>query len=200
MLSKMGWSEGAGLGTALQGDTEFLRVKKREDARGIGMDVKEKLDHVSDHVNSFNDILRKLSAAHSLSASTAQISSQGGVVYGSKRVAYAKVRNAKLVSGYSHEDLANILGKPAEKIPQVPSGSAVGGDATSEASNSAPEEESINRTHKRRKTLGSEAAERSAAVTEEKGETAQEKKREKGKRQKEEKRRKEKGKEQRIKP
>ena len=44
MLQKMGWSEGKGLGKSEQGVTSHVRVKKREEAVGIGADVPEQMD------------------------------------------------------------------------------------------------------------------------------------------------------------
>ena len=44
MLQKMGWSEGKGLGKSEQGVTSHVRVKKREEAAGIGANEPEKMD------------------------------------------------------------------------------------------------------------------------------------------------------------
>ena len=45
MLQKMGWSEGKGLGKSEQGVTSHVRVKKREEAVGLGADVRENIDY-----------------------------------------------------------------------------------------------------------------------------------------------------------
>jgi len=44
MLEKMGWKEGAGLGKDSQGIVEHVKVKKREEAVGIGADAKARMD------------------------------------------------------------------------------------------------------------------------------------------------------------
>ena len=44
MLEKMGWKSGDGLGKEGQGMTEHVKVKKREEAVGLGADAKERMD------------------------------------------------------------------------------------------------------------------------------------------------------------
>jgi hypothetical protein len=35
MLEKMGWEDGKGLGAKLEGETEFIKIDKRPDNRGL---------------------------------------------------------------------------------------------------------------------------------------------------------------------
>eukprot|EP00937_MAST-01D_sp_MAST-1D-sp2_P005233 g5233.t1 len=44
MLEKMGWSKGKGLGKEEQGMSDHIKVKKREEAVGLGADEPEKMD------------------------------------------------------------------------------------------------------------------------------------------------------------
>ena len=44
MMSKMGWSEGEGLGKNKQGMAEAIKVKKRQDQEGLGAEEMRKYD------------------------------------------------------------------------------------------------------------------------------------------------------------
>eukprot|EP00762_Andalucia_godoyi_P004256 ANDGO_05580.mRNA.1 Protein PXR1 len=133
LLAKMGWQAGNGLGAAQQGTTTHIRVAARsstENTVGIGAD-KIKMDHVSEHIDEFNSVLMKLQSAHKVHSTRGidrmdsmdnvdgvdgasigdGITKKEGVVYGSKRVTYNRIKTAKMVQSYSDQDLANILGK-----------------------------------------------------------------------------------------
>lgn len=61
MLVAMGWQEGKGLGTKGNGITEHIRVKKKIDNSGIGLEAadKAKMD-VSAKTVVFHSVLKKL--------------------------------------------------------------------------------------------------------------------------------------------
>jgi len=63
MLLKMGWKEDKGLGKDESGNTSFVKIKKRED--GIGLGVEKSTDGAGDHgwnatTQSFNAVLNAL--------------------------------------------------------------------------------------------------------------------------------------------
>ena len=53
LLSKMGWSEGEGLGASKQGDADFIQVTNKKDKRGIGFDA-ESSDKLAMHMVGTN--------------------------------------------------------------------------------------------------------------------------------------------------
>jgi len=74
MLSKMGWSEGKGLGANEQGMSEYIRVKERSDQyAGMGFDLAS-LNKVSSHMDNFNSILSSLQVVKSGDSNTTKVS------------------------------------------------------------------------------------------------------------------------------
>ncbi|KAK9506535.1 hypothetical protein O3M35_008455 [Rhynocoris fuscipes] len=107
MLEKMGWTPGKGLGVNEQGMVDILRVKIKNDFKGLGCDKK-----VEDWIKTqedFNNLLGELGAdgddqkvgKQSLEERSKSIKS---------RVHYHKFARGKDLSRYSSDDLKSILG------------------------------------------------------------------------------------------
>merc|ERR1712188_295186 len=61
LLERMGWKEGAGLGSNMQGSTKSLKISKRRDTRGVGMDLKTHSDKAwLSSASGFQDVLARL--------------------------------------------------------------------------------------------------------------------------------------------
>ncbi|EDW74250.1 uncharacterized protein Dwil_GK21829 [Drosophila willistoni] len=58
MLEKMGWSKGHGLGANLDGQQEFVRVRFKNDAEGLGFEARD--DQWTTHEEGFNGLLKAL--------------------------------------------------------------------------------------------------------------------------------------------
>ncbi|KAH8331753.1 hypothetical protein KR074_010703 [Drosophila pseudoananassae] len=58
MLEKMGWSKGKGLGANEDGNQEFVRVKFKNDADGLGYEARD--DQWTIHEEGFNGLLKSL--------------------------------------------------------------------------------------------------------------------------------------------
>ncbi len=62
MLQMMGWSEGKGLGVNEDGATAHIKMKKKDNSRGIGADIGQN-DRWDSTMSGFNSVLDKLAAA-----------------------------------------------------------------------------------------------------------------------------------------
>ncbi|XP_068144396.1 LOW QUALITY PROTEIN: PIN2/TERF1-interacting telomerase inhibitor 1 [Drosophila tropicalis] len=58
MLEKMGWSKGRGLGANEDGQQEFVRVRFKNDAEGLGFEARD--DQWTTHEEGFNGLLKAL--------------------------------------------------------------------------------------------------------------------------------------------
>ncbi|KAH8280472.1 hypothetical protein KR018_007932 [Drosophila ironensis] len=58
MLEKMGWEKGQGLGARKDGDLEFVRVRFKNDAEGLGYEARD--DQWTVHEEGFNGLLKTL--------------------------------------------------------------------------------------------------------------------------------------------
>ncbi|XP_017093913.2 PIN2/TERF1-interacting telomerase inhibitor 1 isoform X1 [Drosophila bipectinata] len=63
MLEKMGWSKGKGLGANEDGNQEFVRVKFKNDADGLGYEARD--DQWTIHEEGFNGLLKSLNGGSS---------------------------------------------------------------------------------------------------------------------------------------
>merc|ERR1712189_89886 len=59
MLTKMGWSEGNGLGANLSGNVSHIKVNKRGSNAGVGLKKSHEDDWIS-HQDDFNALLNSL--------------------------------------------------------------------------------------------------------------------------------------------
>ena len=66
MLTKMGWTEGKGLGKKEDGMATHVKVKKKNDAMGLGADGPDCLGRQgwSETSQSFGDVLASLATAY----------------------------------------------------------------------------------------------------------------------------------------
>ncbi|KAH8290418.1 hypothetical protein KR054_002820 [Drosophila jambulina] len=58
MLEKMGWSKGNGLGARQDGEKDFVRIRFKNDAEGLGYEAKD--DQWTTHEEGFNGLLKSL--------------------------------------------------------------------------------------------------------------------------------------------
>lgn len=70
MLSKMGWTEGTGLGKNKDGIQEHVKAIKKFDTRGIGADSKTSVQLYTAKTVAFSDILKKLAAEYGTATQT----------------------------------------------------------------------------------------------------------------------------------
>ncbi|XP_043279661.1 titin [Venturia canescens] len=116
MLEKMGWSSGKGLGRNLDGMTEHIRARFKNDQGGIGYSNDDQDKQWTQHQEGFNELLQKLQGSETaepvpkeneLSGKSLELKSQQSRA----RVHYKKFTRGKDVNKYSTKDLANIFGK-----------------------------------------------------------------------------------------
>lgn len=62
MLQMMGWTEGKGLGVNEDGATAHIKMKKKDNSRGIGADIGQN-DRWDSTMSGFNSVLDKLASA-----------------------------------------------------------------------------------------------------------------------------------------
>lgn len=122
LMKEMGWEEGQGLGKHKQGIKEHVKVKKKQDTTGVGVD--KAANNWTFNTTEFDNILKKLKV---------QVAgSEDGVANKEKQEVektqtttpvlktarpqgrYKKRERGKLVSGYSEKDLQEILGNRCE--------------------------------------------------------------------------------------
>ena len=121
MLTKMGWSQGKGLGANEDGSQNFIQVKYKNDVGGIGFEHRD--DQWTEHESVFNSLLQKLSTDKTDNSETTTEATQDpksalsgeSLEVKSKqsraRVHYQKFTRGKDLTRYSEKDLANIFGK-----------------------------------------------------------------------------------------
>ena len=61
MLQMMGWSEGKGLGINMDGTTAHIKMKKKDNSRGLGAEIGQN-DRWDSTMGGFNETLAKLAA------------------------------------------------------------------------------------------------------------------------------------------
>lgn len=119
MLAKMGWNKGSGLGKAQHGSLDFIQIRYKNNANGLGYDgLKD--NQWTENESQFDNLLKSLNGnsepnSNSGSADEQQPSKTKSLEEKSKlsraRVHYKKFTKGKDVHKYSEKDLANILGK-----------------------------------------------------------------------------------------
>uniref|UniRef100_A0A7S4D8K4 PinX1-related protein 1 n=1 Tax=Heterosigma akashiwo TaxID=2829 RepID=A0A7S4D8K4_HETAK len=115
MLSKMGWSEGKGLGKNEDGNSSHIIVSKKTDALGLGCD-KDTIGNSgwSSSIQSFTDVLAQLNAkygsAEKDSKKKKKKSTKKALTLSGKRVMYSKMTKAKDISNYTADEKAKVLG------------------------------------------------------------------------------------------
>lgn len=143
MLEKMGWTKGSGLGANLNGEKDFVRIRFKNDAEGLGFEQRD--DQWTVHEDGFNGLLKSLNGEDSggidkepeseeearpmgfgfkaiepeepskkkLKENTSGMSLEERSKQSRARVHYKKFTRGKDLALYSEKDLANIFGKKA---------------------------------------------------------------------------------------
>ncbi|KAJ3334411.1 PIN2/TERF1-interacting telomerase inhibitor 1 [Gonapodya sp. JEL0774] len=134
-MSKLGWSEGEGLGVNGDGSATHVQVAFKQDSLGIGAEKKHE-DNWLENTDAFDRLLKSLNekvaagavaaaddgALEKAAAANAQVESlkekedQARLKFGRNYHRKKFVRN-KLVSNYDSRDLANILGTASLDTP-----------------------------------------------------------------------------------
>ncbi|EDV55331.1 trichohyalin isoform X1 [Drosophila erecta] len=141
MLEKMGWTKGSGLGANLSGEKDFVRIRFKNDAEGLGFEQRD--DQWTVHEDGFNGLLKALNGDDSgandkepeseeearpmgfgfkavepeepskkkLKENTSGMSLEERSKQSRARVHYKKFTRGKDLAQYSEKDLANIFGK-----------------------------------------------------------------------------------------
>ncbi|XP_008810116.2 PIN2/TERF1-interacting telomerase inhibitor 1 isoform X3 [Phoenix dactylifera] len=127
LMKQMGWEEGEGLGKDKQGIKGYVRVKNKQDNKGIGVDNPSN-NWVFD-TSQFDNILKRLKVQvaepeEKESLETKEVYLKSGndrsVVNPVPKVTrpqgrYKKRESGKIVNAYSEKDLQGILGNKAEE-------------------------------------------------------------------------------------
>lgn len=111
----MGWTKGNGLGKQQNGNRDFIQIRYKNNANGLGFDGLKDNQWTD---NEFDNLLKSLngnSDSNSGSPKEQEESGSKSLEEMSKasraRVHYKKFTRGKDVHKYSEKDLANILGK-----------------------------------------------------------------------------------------
>lgn len=122
-MAKMGWEKGKGLGKEQHGNLDFIQIRYKNNASGLGFQGLQD-NQWTQHEDTFNSLLNKLNEKEANSGSNSG-AEQEPVVEAKKtrksleeqskksraRVHYQKFTRGKDISRYSSKDLANIFGK-----------------------------------------------------------------------------------------
>jgi len=118
MLTKMGWSEGKGLGQKLSGSTSHIRVNKIGSSAGLGSKKSHDDDWIS-HQDDFNALLSSLNQGSS-DTSNKLSSLESKVKSSKKKILYKRFIKSKDLSNASSQDLACIFGQRSQSAPVTP--------------------------------------------------------------------------------
>ncbi|CAG5097060.1 Oidioi.mRNA.OKI2018_I69.XSR.g14914.t1.cds [Oikopleura dioica] len=119
MMEKMGWTFGNGIGANEDGRKEHVKIRVKQDNRGVGCSLKYDRQWVA-HQDTFGDILADLNAttdapAERVLADTVQVSSLAKT--GSKSGhRYGKFTKAKDLTGASAKHLEEIFGRSSASV------------------------------------------------------------------------------------
>uniref|UniRef100_A0A6P4FHV5 LOW QUALITY PROTEIN: PIN2/TERF1-interacting telomerase inhibitor 1 n=1 Tax=Drosophila rhopaloa TaxID=1041015 RepID=A0A6P4FHV5_DRORH len=150
MLEKMGWTKGNGLGAKQDGEKDFVRIRFKNDAEGLGFEARD--DQWTTHEEGFNGLLKSLNGEDNeangkesepeeearpmgfgfkaedpeepskkkLKEKISGMSLEERSKQSKARVHYKKFTRGKDLTQYSEKDLANIFGKKATDHIDVP--------------------------------------------------------------------------------
>jgi Pin2-interacting protein X1 len=107
MLSKMGWSEGKGLGAEESGMQDYIKVKVKDNNYGIGADARTS-DNWLENAFAFDSLLQDLKNDTNV---VVPETNPEPVVMGYRHSHRAKFVRNKVVSNYDNHQINNILGK-----------------------------------------------------------------------------------------
>jgi len=127
MLTKMGWSEGKGLGANEDGNLEHIKVNKKRDMKGVGH-THNPVDNWLENNSGFASVLSRLNSVYSKGKSSSESSDSdsdadsddkksSNVIKkpAGARYRYHKLVKAKTAKGYSEIDVKAILGGTKKK-------------------------------------------------------------------------------------
>eukprot|EP00112_Aurelia_sp_Birch-Aquarium-sp1_P017800 Seg417.1 transcript_id=Seg417.1/GoldUCD/mRNA.D3Y31 product="PIN2/TERF1-interacting telomerase inhibitor 1" protein_id=Seg417.1/GoldUCD/D3Y31 len=120
MLSKMGWSEGKGLGANESGTVSHVKVTKRKDSLGLGASTFHEDNWIA-HQDDFSALLSKLNQTGSKkNEESKQASLQNDVKQSQRKIHYGKFIKSKDLSLKSKNDLACVFGQRSKSTPSTP--------------------------------------------------------------------------------
>ncbi|XP_070491344.1 PIN2/TERF1-interacting telomerase inhibitor 1 isoform X2 [Chironomus tepperi] len=125
MLQNWGWKKGNGLGREQQGNKDFIQVRYRNNANGLGFDGLKDNQWTQNEAN-FDSLLKNLNSQSNSNSNSGDETEKKKAVKSLEemskqsraRVHYKKFTRGKDVYKYSEKDLANILGKKTLKEPE----------------------------------------------------------------------------------
>lgn len=122
LMKEMGWEEGQGLGKHKQGIKEHVKVKKKQDTTGVGVD--KVANNWTFNTAEFDNILKKLKVqvaasedgeANREKQEVKKTETTTTILKAARpQGRYKKRERGKLVSGYTEKDLQEILGNRCE--------------------------------------------------------------------------------------
>jgi len=125
MLSKMGWSDGQGLGKNKQGNNLHLRaIRRTEETQGIGVSIDSTGSNGWSQTNTnFQSILSSLQEKHVIPPKDEKKKKKKNLILAQNKVNAGhskKMRHAKDLSTKSREDIAAIFGAaPKATAPSI---------------------------------------------------------------------------------
>jgi len=147
LMTKMGWSEGKGLGANLSGETKHIAARKKKGQHGVGATAGTDDNWIA-HQDDFNALLGALNqglpcpeapADDAISRKIASLEST--VKRSSKKIMYKKYVQGKDLSRASANDLASIFGQRNKSAPSTPQLSGdEDGNENDEISDSDPDQ------------------------------------------------------------
>lgn len=145
LMTRMGWTDGKGLGANESGDTSHVTVANKRDNLGVGV-KKGNDDNWIAHQDDFNALLGSLNQGKENveggSENESKISCLEDRVKNSKtKIMYHKFVKSKDLSRASTQDLACIFGKRSKSAPATPQLSDDEAVESDESSASTPPEE-----------------------------------------------------------
>jgi hypothetical protein len=145
MMKNMGWKQGDGLGKTNDGETSYVRSKRKKDNAGIGAGKIKGDDMMSAATDMYSDLLKRLNANAAdngmvadngeadLSAPKAATAGDGLKKYVARKKLYTKFKAAKDSWKSSASSLSEILGKQKPKSAGGYKGGAVRKGALTDA-------------------------------------------------------------------
>ncbi|XP_039256900.1 PIN2/TERF1-interacting telomerase inhibitor 1-like [Styela clava] len=155
MLERMGWTKGKGLGANEDGRIAHIKIKHKNDNRGVGCSIKQEQNWVA-HQDDFADLLAQLNNHHSDQTDVKNMNGVSSLEKKSKsqkRVHYHKFARGKDLSNYKETDLAAIFGKTASKSePVTPINLSEDEISDADSTSSCPESKKKKKSKKKKTT------------------------------------------------
>eukprot|EP00794_Sanderia_malayensis_P016726 gene16726-18420_t len=140
LMSKMGWSEGKGLGANEDGEVSHVKVKNRRENLGLGSTTNHSENWLA-HQDDFNSLLANLNQKNSKqddaslkNEETERTSLKSNVQKSRKKIFYSKFIHSKDLSMKSKNDLNCVMGHRSKSTPATPQELSEDESANSDAS------------------------------------------------------------------